>query len=136
VLIPTSAYTEWKSLTVFFDASQHSVKAMKIGIDISKHSGFRLLIFTQAENSPRSHYKEILEKSELFEGIKNEEIEWRFFGKGEFAENLYEVPFDSLVITGAYGHGLIKELLFGSRMEEIHTILPNNMLIVGLYATV
>lgn len=136
VLIPTTAYTEWKSLTVFFDGSQHSVRAMKIGIAISGHSGFPLLVFTQAENSPRSHYKQILEKNELFEGIKKGEIEWLVFEKGEFAENLYAVPFDSLLITGAYGHGLIKELLFGSRMEEIHTILPNNMLIVGPYATV
>lgn len=136
VLIPTSAYTEWKSLTVFFDGSQHSVRSMKIGIDISKRSGFPLLVFTHAEKSPRSHYKEILKKNELFEGIRKGEIEWLFFEKGEFSENLYEVPFHSLVITGAYGHGLIKELLFGSRMEEIHTILPNNMLIVGPYTTV
>jgi len=109
---------------------------MKIGIDISKRSGFPLLIFTHAEKSPRSHYKEILKKNELFEGIRKGEIEWLFFEKGEFSENLYEVPSHSLIITGAYGHGLIKELLFGSRMEEIHTILPNNMLIAGPYTTV
>jgi hypothetical protein len=136
VLIPTTAYTEWKSMTVFFDGSQHSVRTMKIGIDISKRSGFPLLVFTHAEKSPRSHYKEILEKNELFEGIRKGKVEWLFFEKGKFFENLYEVPFHSLIIAGAYGHGLIKELLFGSRMEEIHTILPNNILIVGPYATV
>jgi hypothetical protein len=64
------------------------------------------------------------------------EIDWLFFEKGSFFENLYEVPFQSLIMAGAYGHGLIKELLFGSRMEEIHSILPNNMLIVGPYTTV
>ncbi len=136
VLIPTPAYTEWKSVTAFFDGSQHSVKTMKIGIDISKRSGFPLFVLTHAEKSPRSHYQEILKKNELFEGIRKGEIEWLFFEKGDFSENLYEVPFHSLIITGAYGHGLIKELLFGSRMEEIHTILPNNMLIVGPYTTV
>jgi len=135
VLIPTTAYTEWKSITVFFDGSKHSVKTMKIGMDISKRSGFPFLVFTHAEKSPRSHFKEILEKNELFEGIRNKEVEWLFFGKGKFFENLYEVPVDSLIIAGAYGHGQIKELLFGSRMEEIHTILPNNMLIVGPYAS-
>jgi len=135
VLIPTSAYTEWKRITVFFDGSEHSVKTMKIGIDISSRTGFPLLVFTHAEKSPRSDFKEILEKNELFEGIRKGEVEWLFFEKGEFVDNLYEVPFDSLIIAGAYGHSPIKELLFGSRMEEIHTILPNNMLIVGPYAS-
>ena len=135
VLIPTTAYTEWKRITVFFDGSEHSIRTMKIGLDISNRSGFPLLVFTHAEQSPRSHFREILEKNELFEGISKKEVEWLFFAEGSFIENLHEVPVDSLILAGAYGHGHIKELLFGSRMEEIHTSLPNNMLIVGPHAS-
>ena len=32
---------------------------------------------------------------------------------------------------GAYGHGVVREMLFGSTMEMIQTHLPNTMLIAG-----
>jgi nucleotide-binding universal stress UspA family protein len=41
------------------------------------------------------------------------------------------VPHDALVILGAYGHGLIRNLVFGSKMENIQSTIPNNLLIVG-----
>jgi len=59
------------------------------------------------------------------------EVEWLFFDKGRFSENVYAVPHEALVVVGAYGHGLVKELVFGSMMEKIQTLVPNNMLIVG-----
>jgi nucleotide-binding universal stress UspA family protein len=40
-----------------------------------------------------------------------------------------------LVILGAYGHGLIREFVFGSKMEQIQSIIPNNFLIVGPHYT-
>jgi nucleotide-binding universal stress UspA family protein len=58
-------------------------------------------------------------------------VEWIFVKKGHFHEGLYEVPHDALVVAGAYGHGLIREMLLGNLMEEIQKILPNNMVIVG-----
>ena len=51
--------------------------------------------------------------------------------KGRFKKLLYEVPSDALVVVGAYGHGAIKEILFGSKMETIQSVLPNTMLIIG-----
>ena len=36
-----------------------------------------------------------------------------------------------MVIVGAYGHGRIKELLFGSKLEKIQATLTNNLLIAG-----
>lgn len=53
------------------------------------------------------------------------------FEKGSFEENLYQVPHDALVVLGAFGHSLIKNILFGSKMEKIQSILPNNLLIAG-----
>ena len=43
----------------------------------------------------------------------------------------HTVPHDALVVVGAYGHGVARELFFGSKMELIQTVLPNPMLIVG-----
>jgi nucleotide-binding universal stress UspA family protein len=35
------------------------------------------------------------------------------------------------LVVGAFGHGLIKDFLFGSKMETIQSCMPNNMLLVG-----
>ena len=60
---------------------------------------------------------------------------WTFFEEGRFESNLYQVPHDALVVLGACGHGLIRDLVFGSKMEQIQSTIPNNLLIVGPYYT-
>ena len=56
---------------------------------------------------------------------------WHVFTENSFEENLYEVPHDALVILGAYGHGLIRNMFFGCKMEKIQATISNNLLIVG-----
>lgn len=131
VLIPTPVYKEWKSVTVFFGGSQNAVNAFNLGQRIGEVTGFPLRLFTQGEGRDRSYYGNVLREHGLFDRIEKGDVEWLFFRKGEFRENLYEVPHDSLVVVGAYGHGVVKEVLFGSTMEEIQSVLPNNMVIVG-----
>ena len=53
------------------------------------------------------------------------------FDQGSFEENLYAVPHDSLVVVGAAGHRLMKELVFGSKLEIIQATLPNPLVVVG-----
>ena len=131
VFIPTPVYKQWKSIAVFFGGSHNAVNAVKLGMEISRCADFPLRLFTQAEKLPQSHYRKILRENHLLGEVENGEIEWIFFEKGKFRENLFAVPHDSLALVGAYGHGVIKEVLFGSMMEEIQTILPNPMLIIG-----
>jgi hypothetical protein len=90
-------------------------------------------VFTRAENRPSSSYRDILEENGLYEPIEKKEIQWWFYDKGELQDNLYDVPHDSLVVVGAYGHGLVKRLVFGSKAELLQTVLPNNLIIVGPY---
>lgn len=76
---------------------------------------------------------DIFEKG--YENLK-EEMEryvtkWHIFESGKLEENLYDVTHDALVILGAYGHSLIKDIVFGSKMEKIQSIIPNNLLIAG-----
>ena len=117
---------------VFFGGSANAINAFRLGKRISELSGFPLMLFTQKERPySKLDYEKILKENMLFDEIEKDKVEWLFFEKGKFEENLYDVPHDALVVVGAYGHGLIKELFFGSKMEEIQTVLPNNMLIVG-----
>jgi len=56
---------------------------------------------------------------------------WHKIAESPFEAHLYNVPHDALLVLGAYGHGLIKDLLFGSKMETIQSWMPNNILLVG-----
>ncbi len=131
ILIPSSVFKRWKSITVFFGGSNTAVKAMQLAIHISKTSGFPLQVFTQAERRSQKYYQEIMMKNNIFEPIARQEAEWLFFDKGKFQDNLYDVSHKSLVVVGTLGHSLVKEVLFGSKAEKLQTILPNNLLLVG-----
>ena len=127
VYIPNPVFKEWKSLAVLFGGSANAVKALRLGMEIGKRSGYPLRVFTQLEGDARSKYDQVIEQNGLEGAVKN----WTIFDRGKLKVNLYEVPHDALVILGAYGHGLIRQLAFGSKMELIQTVLPNSMLIVG-----
>jgi len=73
--------------------------------------------------SHRNHYPVEESDSDRFLGMIKEEVDrnvnhWHFFEGGKFEENLYDTPHDSLVVTGAFGHGLIRDIVFGSKMEK------------------
>lgn len=129
VYIPNPVYKQWKSLAVFFGGSANALKALRVGLSMSATSGMPLKVFTQLEGKPKEHYEQIVREAGLEDALKD----WVVFEGGKLEVNLYEVPHDALVIVGAYGHGLIKELAFGSTMERIQHVLPNSMVIVGPY---
>lgn len=131
VLIAGSVYKPWTSVAVMFGGSANAVNALKLGLRISRLSGLPLDIFTQPGKHSQDYYKNIIKKKHLVKDIDPHLRKWTIFDSGEFAENLYDVPHDALVILGAYGHGIIKEMLFGSVMEKVQSVLPNNLLIVG-----
>lgn len=127
VYIPNPVFKEWKSLAVLFGGSVNAVKAIRLGLKLRELSGYPLRVFTQLEGESKSNHEQVIKQNGLEEAVK----EWTIFEEGKFNTNLYEVPHNALVILGAYGHGLIKELAFGSKMEIVQTELPNSMLIVG-----
>ena len=148
VLIPSPVYKKWKSVTVFFGGSKNSCNVLRLGVKISLLSGLPLKIFTQTEKHNKEYYRKSIEgkldeykkrlndigdsieidKNNMLKTLK---FEWLCFDKGEFYENLYSVAHDTLVVVGSYGHSVVKDILFGSKMEQIQATLPNNLLIVG-----
>ncbi len=131
VLITTSVFKPWNRITVLFGGSPNSINALKLALRLSRISGKPLDIFTQAENMDKAGYEELLAKESDQEELSGLVENRMIFETGSLEENLYDVAHDSLVVLGAFGHGLIKDILFGSRMEAIHSILPNPLLIVG-----
>jgi len=131
VLITSPVYKPWNSVAVFFGGSANAVKALKLGIRISRESELPLDIYTQIEHKDRSHYQAIVRQEQLDQTLERHVRAWHFFEAGKFEENLYDIPHDALVVLGAFGHGLIKDFVFGSKMEKIQSTISNNLLIVG-----
>jgi nucleotide-binding universal stress UspA family protein len=130
--IPNPVFKKWKSLAVMFGGSANAVKAVRWAMRIRDLSGYPLTVFTQLEGETKAKYDEVVKERGLEEGVQN----WTVFETGKLEANLYEVPHDALVILGAYGHGLIKQLALGSKMELIQSVLPNSLLIVGPNCTI
>lgn len=131
VLVTSTVYKPWQSLSVFFGGSANAVNALKLGMRIARETGKPLDLFTQEDNRSREDYEAVIHEHGLTEELGRLQQRWVFFDKGAFETNLYQVPHDALVILGAYGHGLIRDLVFGSKMEKIQSTIPNNLLIVG-----
>ena len=131
VLITSPVFKEWKSIAVLFGGSSNAVKALKLGFRISRISGMSLDVFTQEEKKSLESYQQIIKDRNLEEDMDLYVNRWHCFENRAFEENLYDIPHDALVVLGAYGHGLIKNFVFGSKVEKIQATITNNLLIVG-----
>ena len=131
VLIPSAVLKKWTNLTVFFGGSANALNALRVGIHMARATRMPLTVHIQSQGKPLDAYKSIIKEAELLEPLEACEATWSFFPGSSFETHLYTVPHDALVIAGAYGHGVIKTVMFGSKMELLQSTLPNNLLIVG-----
>lgn len=131
VLLTSPVYKPWNSITVFFGGSENAVNAFRLGLRISRESGLPIELFTRIESGTAEGYRETLEKAGLKKELAENVRDWHFFEEGRFEDNLYEVSHDALVVLGAYGHGLIRDFVFGNKMERIQSTISNNLLIAG-----
>lgn len=136
VLITSPVFKPWKSISVFFGGSENAMNALTLGLKLSMSSGLPLNIFTLIEKKGEEYYRELIQKNNLESLVDSKTVQWHFYGNQEFDTMLYEVPHDSLIVLGAYGHGIIKELLLGSKMERIQSTVTNNLLITGPHCTI
>ncbi len=130
VLITGPVFKPWGSITVLFGGSDSSINAVRLGIHIARRTGCALNMLTYLEED-LSFYKNALEAAQLTQAVRQSVEFWHRFESGLFKDRLYAVPHDSFVVVGAYGHGRIKNLIFGSKLEKIQQTLTNNLLVVG-----
>lgn len=131
VLLPTPVFKPWNRVVACFGGSENSVRAVLRAQAVSQAAGVPLTLFTHADGQPRESYEKPLAAAGLLGAVRSGKIEWIFAEEGALAESLFEIPRDSLVVAGAYGHGAVREALFGSKLEAIQTEVPNNLLVVG-----
>jgi nucleotide-binding universal stress UspA family protein len=131
VLITSPVYKPWQRIAVFFGGSTNAVNAMRLAIRVAKTAKMRLDVFTQVGKQTPDFYREVVASAGLDTALDSVMDNWVFFEKGEFEDNLYDVPHDALVVLGAYGHGIIRDIMFGSMLEKIQSTISNNLLIAG-----
>lgn len=132
VLVPSPAFKKWKSLAVFFGGSTNAVNALKHGLSLQRAANLPLDLFTIEEGGRnRARLGALIEADGLRDELDASLRNWHIHDSGRLSDCLYDVPHDALVIVGAYGHGLIKQLVFGSKMEAIQSGLLNSLLVVG-----
>lgn len=131
VLLTSSVFKPWKSVTVFFGGSVNAVRALRLGIQVCRESGFRLDVFSDLESGTQEDLEARIQESGLENEFHRYLGRWQTFAPGRFEENLYQVPHDALAVLGAYGHGIIRDVVFGSTMEKIQSTIANNLLIAG-----
>ncbi len=131
VLMTSPAYKPWKSVAVFFGGSTNAINALRLGIRVADMAGMRLSLYTQLGRKKPEYYQSIVKDKGLDQSLEEILEDWVFFEKDKFEDNLYAVPHDALVVLGAYGHGIIRDFVFGSMMEKIQSTISNNLLIAG-----
>lgn len=131
VLMTSPVFKPWETVAVFFGGSANAVNSLKIGLRISHLTNKPLHVYTYLENNNRNDLQQIIEEEQLEADMDTDVVKWHFFDRGTLEDNLYAVPHDALIVLGAFGHGLIRNLVFGSKMEKIQLVMPNNLLIVG-----
>ncbi len=134
VLIPTPVYKEWQRIVVFFGGSQNAVTALRIGYALREKTGLPMSLFTYVTTKKREQYIQRMEEAGLYEPVQSGDVDWLFMEHQDLKDALYAVHHDSLAVVGTFGHGVMKELMFGSFMESVQKMLPNNLLVVGPHA--
>jgi hypothetical protein len=135
VLMTSPVFKPWKSVAVLFGGSDSALNALRFGIQISRRCGYPLDLFIQLERN-EDYYRDRIREAGLKKAVELHCRQQVLFDSGEFSDNLYVVSHDALVLSGAYGHGLMKNLLFGSKMEIAQKTLTNNMLVSGPNAAI
>ncbi|MFZ0483342.1 MAG: universal stress protein [Desulfobacterales bacterium] len=131
VLITSPVYKEWKNIAVFFGGSVNAIRALRLGFHIARASGMKLNVFTMTEKRSKEDYQQMIKDRDLEREMDLHVNQWQFFENRVFEENLYDIPHDALVILGAYGHGVIRDIVFGNKMEKVQSTISNNLLIAG-----
>lgn len=136
VLMTSPVYKPWKSVAVFFGGSANAINALRLGIRVAKMADTHLDIYTQVGKQKPAAYESIVEEKGLDKPLEKVLKKWTFFEQGSVEDNLYSVPHDALIVLGAYGHGIIRDIMFGSMMEKVQSTIANNLLIAGPKYTV
>lgn len=132
VLMPSLGFKPFTRIAVMLGGSANAVNALRLAVRLHRLSGMPVSLYTAEEGRRgKKYYEKLMDKNALTGVFAQTVSHWHLFSGKDFTDSLYMVPHDALVIMGAYGHGVMRQLLFGSTLETIQSTLPNPLLVVG-----
>ncbi len=131
VFIPAMSFKAWTNVSAFFGGSELGAVAVKQGMAIARLARVPFAIHTQLEGVTKDECDQSLADANILDTVVGSDVDWKLYDTGTLEENLYSVAHDSLVVVGAAGRKLIRELVFGSHLEAIQATLPNPLVVVG-----
>lgn len=130
VLIPAARARPIGQIVAFYGGSEQARGATLLAAEIAQRAGLPLWLFTQS-SKPRESFAESISPTLAGRGGMPPEERWIFTAGRSLRESLFDVPPDSLLVLGAFGHSAAREALFGSFAEKIQTLMPNPLLLAG-----
>ena len=100
VLLTSPVYKPWKSVAVLFGGSDSSLNSLRSGIQAARRSGCPLDLFIQIEQD-EGYYEQRIREAGLEEAVARYCRDRYQYTDGQFANNLYDLPHDALVFSGA-----------------------------------
>jgi hypothetical protein len=107
------------------------LQVVNLSVHVARRAKVPLTIYSQLDGATREAYDRSFAQSKLGDNFHHDESRWVTFDSASLDENLHRIPADSLVVVGAAGESLMRELVFGSKLETIQKSLPNPALVVG-----
>ena len=131
VLIPCLCNRPWNRVAAFFGGSDLGLRAVDTALKVSSRAQVPLTVYTQLDDMNRDRCATRLRPLGIDTESPDTDRGWVTFTSGAFEQNLYDIPSDALVVVGAAGENVMRELVFGSKLEAIQSTLPNPLLVIG-----
>ena len=131
IFIPSMGYKPWTSIAAFFGGSDVGLRAAQQALLLADRTGLPLKLYTQVDGATRDRCERKVADAGLEAALRKANRQWVFFESGSLEENLYGVDPFSLAVVGGAGESIVRELMFGSKLETIQNTLPNPILVVG-----
>ncbi len=130
VLLPQPVFRPWNRVLAMVGPTESSLRVARVARTLARRGGRPLDLFTFVHGETLAEIRRWFADRGLPD-LDREADTWHLAEENDFLDALFPLPADALVVLGAYGRRLVRELLLGSVAEKVQEALPNPLLLVG-----
>ena len=130
VLLPQPVFRPWDRVVAMVGPGESSLRVARVARAVAAAAGRPLELFTFAQGEDPGRIERWFADRGLAD-LRKVARSWHFATDDDFLDALFPVSPDALVVLGAYGRRLVRELLLGTVAEKVQAALPNPLLLVG-----
>ncbi len=130
VLLPQPVFRPWNRVLAMVGPTESSLRVARVARALARRGGRPLDLFTFVHGETPAEIRRWFADRGVPD-LDREADTWHLAEENDFLDALFPLPADALVVLGAYGRRLVRELLLGSVAEKVQEALPNPLLLVG-----